>query len=113
MSKDNNNNNQTTRQPESGRAERILLSHIFFEGEKIYEEYVDRNMEHQQFQKDVVSHLEFLQQLCRAGLEENDVQRLNGVINFCESFLIRNHLRDIEEQEIETTDQGGTDETIE
>lgn len=78
---------------------------IIIPKEQIYQLYVDKNNEYKEFQTNVKSHLEFLQTLCRAGLEEGDLQRLNGVINFCESFLIRNHLKDI-------TDQGGTDETI-
>jgi len=84
---------------------RIHCVKIFVPEDKIYEEYINKIDELVSFEKSVKSHLQFLQKLCRAGLKEGDTQRLNGVINFCESFLIRNHLKD-------TTDQGGTDETI-
>lgn len=115
MSKErNSNNNQTTNQPKFGKEERVLLAKIFFNKDKIYDEYAELTIEREQFKKDVVSHLKFLQELCRAGLKDGDVKRLNGVINFCESFLIRNHLIDIEENDKnkETIEPGGNNETI-
>lgn len=78
-----------------GKEERLLLTKIFFSKEKIYEVYTDLMIEHEEFKKSVISHLEFLQTISKAGLKEKDFQRFNGVINFCESFLIRNGLKDI------------------
>jgi hypothetical protein len=99
-----NNSNKSAKQLQTGRAERIFISHIFFDNEKIYEEYVDKTMLYQQFKRSVVSNLIFIQKFCKAGLEENDIQRLNGVINFCESFLIKNNLKYIEQQKTETVE---------
>lgn len=68
---------------------------IIIPTDEIYERYVEAHNEHEYFQNSVKTFLQFLQEMCNAGLQENDIQRLNGIINFCESFLIRNHLSDI------------------
>ena len=101
-----------------GKEKIVLMSKIFYNvdvqdgGEKIYEAYADSIIDHQDFMEGVKSHIKFIQSLCKAGLEENDVQRLNGISNFCESFLIRNHLKDEIEDNNKTNESGGNNETI-
>lgn len=73
---------------------------VIFPHEEACHALMENSEEYKDFMKSTKSFLEFLQKEARAGYEEGDTQRFNGIINFCESFLIRNHLSEKNNEEV-------------
>ena len=80
------------------------IAHIFFDFESIYDAYAHITAEHNDFTAGAKSFVQFIQKLAKAGFEEKDIDRFNGISNFCTSFLIKNNL--LSEEEIENITKG-------
>ena len=78
------------------KRKKVEVAKIFIPKNEIYEAYVDKIDDYNEFRELVKSHIKFIQKLSRDALKEKDILKLNGVINHCESFLIRNHLTELE-----------------
>lgn len=71
----------------------------FFKGDEIYEYTDSVTKDYKEFKSDVIHHLKFLQKQCEKGLKDNDIMALNGINNYITSFLIRNHLIDVKNED--------------